>query len=126
MSSEIESHHRLYRSVHPEEFDNGRVSSSAFNPSEEHDYKLSLDRATMTSAKDAFLRQVVAGRKSVGIFGVHCADFSVESIPCLPDPIPGNDSHAVADFGSHGTNARRKKARRLAEIATKHGFDFKP
>jgi hypothetical protein len=115
---------RLMKALHPEDYDNSKINSSAFNPSEEHEFMLSVDRLTLSSPQQTFDRYVQGGRKSIGVCGVHASDFASESIPCNDDPIEGNPSHALADYREHSGNQRRKKARRLAEAARNYGLDF--
>ena len=45
----------LYRQVHPKDCLDGRVASSAFNPSKEHDYELSVAREMKTTPEGAYL-----------------------------------------------------------------------
>ena len=126
MSSPIDSSERLLRNIHPDDFDNGKINSSVFNPSESHDFKLSVDRNGMTTPSDTYNRHLGAGLESIGVCGVHARDFLLESIACAPDPIIGNPAHAFADFSAHGLSQRRKKARRLATTALNYGFDYSP
>lgn len=126
MTSPIDSSERLLRNIHPDEFDNGKIFSAVFNPSESHDFKLSVDRKQMSTPVDTFNRHLSAGLKSIGVCGVHASDFLLESIVCAPDPLVGNSAHAFADFSAHNLSQRRKKARRLASVAFSYGFDYSP
>ncbi|WP_209505727.1 MULTISPECIES: hypothetical protein [unclassified Ruegeria] len=127
MSEEcIPSDERLFHNLHPTDYDNGRVNSSAFNPSENHEYKLSVDRSSIHDAERSFSIFTSRGNKSVGVCGVMCADFSGEEIICFPDEVDDNPAHALADYSPHGVSQRKKKAKRLAKKAGSYGLDFQP
>lgn len=126
MVENFEQEEELFRNIHPLDYDNGRVNSSAFNPSEAHNYMLSIDRASLSAPSDCYNRHIENQLQSVGVFCVLKKDFSEESIPTIPDPIEGNPAHSLADFNSHGVNQRKKKARRLANKASDYGPKFKP
>ena len=126
MSESIASDERLYRNLHPEEYDNGRIDSSAFNPSKAHKFRLSVDRSSMVSAQTSYEVYVGRGKLSAGVCSVLCEDFSLEAIPCTPAPEEDNPAHALADYGGHGTNQRKKKARLIARKAMENGLDHEP
>lgn len=126
MVRELEPEEELFRNIHPLDYDNGRINSSAFNPSEAHDYMLSVDRASLSKPSECYERHVKNQLQSIGVFCVLKKDFSEESIPTRPDPIKENPAHSLADFNSHGLNQRKKKARRLANKALGYGLKFKP
>ena len=126
MSEEIPAAEKLFRNLHPDDYDNGRINSTAFSPSREHDYKLSLDRSAMVSARQSYGMFTARGNKSIGVCGVHKQDFAVESLPCFPDPLPDNAAHALADYNGCSGTQRRKKGKRLAKIALANGMDYEP
>ena len=122
----LDPEEELLRNIHPLDYDNGRINSSAFNPSEAHDLMLSVDRATISAPEECYDRHTANHLESIGVFSVLKRDFSEESIPTNSDPISRNPAHALADFNSHGGNQRKKKARRLAAKAVRYGARFKP
>jgi hypothetical protein len=124
--SSFSASERLLRNLHPFDLDNGRINSSAFNPSESHDFKLSLDRLSLSSAEQTYQRHISLGLSSIAVCGVKVSDFTLEAINCYDDPLPDNSAHVFADFSPFGTGARRKKARRLADKARDYGLDFEP
>lgn len=121
---DFDPHEELFRNIHPLDYDNGRINSSAFNPSEAHNFMLSVDRGSLCRAEDCFRRHLENKLESVGVFFVLKKDFSEESIPTVSDPIEGNVAHALADYNSHGVSQRKKKARRLAGKAVTYGAKF--
>ena len=125
-SEEISGSEKLFRNLHPTDFDNGRVNSTAFNPSANHRFKLSVDRSSLIDAKGAYENLVSSGCDSIGVCSVLRSDFSERGINCFADPIKDNKAHALADFSPFGSGPRRKKARELANIAGLNGFDFQP
>ncbi|WP_309668081.1 hypothetical protein [Tabrizicola sp.] len=117
---------RVVRNLHPLDYDNGRISSSAFNPSASHGFKLSLDRLMLTSANDAYDRHKNSGLATVGVCGVLVEDFNFQSINCFEDKLPTNPAHCFADFSPFGTSDRKRKARELANKSALYGLDYVP
>lgn len=126
MSDVLSGFEILFRNVHPNDFDNGRVNSSCFDPSASHGFKLSLDRGAICTAQNSYERHVAGGLASVGVFGVLCSDFQEQSINCFADPRSINPAHALADYSAFGSGARRKKARKIAEAARRVGIQYSP
>ncbi len=127
MTSEtIPEKEELLRNIHPFDYDNGRINSSAFNPSEAHDFMLSVDQSSLSEPAESYSRHVANNLESIGVFSVLREDFSEESIPTKRDPIDENPAHALADFNSHGVSQRKKKARRLAKKANDYGVKYQP
>lgn len=120
------SEEELLRNIHPIDFDNGRINSSAFNPSVAHDFMLSVDQSSLSAPAESYERHIANNLESIGVFSVLKNDFSEESIPTKRDPIDENPAHALADFNSHGVTQRKKKARRLAVKAVKYGIKYQP
>lgn len=117
---------RLLRNLHPQDFDNGRINSTTFNPSESHDFRLSLDKASVSSAEQTYTRHIGLGLSSVAVCGVHVSDFTLQSVSCYDDPLPDNPAHVLADYSPFGTSARKRIARRLADRAMTYGLDYQP
>ena len=126
MSLGIDHDERLFKNLHPMDYDNGRISSTAFNPSSSHSFKLSVDRGALSSAKESFERHLGNGLVSIGVCGVLAHDFAYLSITCICDPILGNSAHALADFGPFAKGDRKRKARLLANLANEYGWDYTP
>jgi hypothetical protein len=126
MSSMISAEERLLRNIHPNDIDNGRINSSCFDPSVSHGFKLSLDREALCRPEASFIRHTSSGLASVGVYGVQCSDFRVQSIPCFSDPLSSNNAHALADYSAFGSSARKKKARIIADIARNGGPLYSP
>lgn len=126
MSSVVSGDEKLLRNVHPNDVDNGRINSSCFDPSASHGFQLSLDREIFSSPETSYRRHVGLGLASIGVYGVYCADFTTQSIPCYADPKPSNSAHALADYSAFGSNARRKKARIIADAARRGGLLYSP
>lgn len=123
MSDDVES--LLLRNVHPHFYDNGRVGSSAFIPSAEHDYRLSVDYNKLSTAQESLERHTnVFGLQSGGVFGITTNEFDECNVDVVPDPIPLNQAHALADYTkvkSASTAQLKRTGRKLAGIATKRG-----
>lgn len=119
----------LYRQVHPKDFLDGRVASSAFNPSKEHDYEVSVARETKTTPEGAYLHHTERlKRASIGTWAVSVGQARAEQFWSYPDPIPPpqdavpDPAHAIIDFSTVSSSGqRRAKALRLARQATDRG-----
>ena len=118
----------MFRQIHPILYQAGAVASSAFMPTEDDQGQMSVDRESLTSPKASFDLYRENGRQSAAVYGVSVGEFTVEGIPCLPDPLPAteiqkaNAAHAYADYNGIGTNQRRKKAQRLRTVALRRGL----
>lgn len=124
--SSLLANERVVKNLHPQDYDNGRINSLAFNPSKSHDFRLSLDRLSLTTAIEAHNRHKLEGLSTVGVCGVYVADFNFQSINCFEDEIPKNPAHCFADFSSFGPSDRKRKARELANKSASYGLDYFP
>ncbi|MBQ4826789.1 hypothetical protein J4729_19910 [Leisingera sp. HS039] len=113
------------RNIHPHFYDNGRVGSGGFAPTDEHEYCLSVDFASMSSPPESRKRhETVFGLESAAVFGVTEAEFDEHSIECKADPIDLNPAHALADYNEVRLASRsqvKKVARKIAAKANKRG-----
>jgi len=114
----------LFRQVHPSFIDNGEPTSQAFRPTQKDRGKLSVDRSSLTTAKNSFDLFVENGFQSDAVYGLTVGEFNKENINCFPDPLdtnPINPAHASADFSSFGNSDQKKIAKRLKSKATTRG-----
>ena len=118
----------LFRQIHPTQLQGGVLSSAIFVPTPDDDDHLSVDRSSVTSAKESFELFTRNGLSSVAVCGVTVGEFGKEGLPCHPDPLPAtemleaNPAHAYADYtGATGTNKRKKLAQRLRTVAADRG-----
>lgn len=120
---------RLFRQVHPHDFRDGRVVSSAFNPSKDHDYELSVAQETKTTPEGAYLHHTEKLKlASKGTWAVTVGEARAEQLASYPDPIPPpkdavpDPAHTIIDFSPVSTGGLRKaKAALLARKATERG-----
>ena len=118
----------MFRQVHPILHEAGAVASSAFMPTEDDQGQLSVARESLTTPQASFDLYRENGRQSAAVYGVSVGEFTIEGIPCQPDPLPptenlkANPAHAYADYNGIGTNQRRKKAQRLRTAALRRGL----
>jgi hypothetical protein len=119
----------LFHQVHPNDFRDGRVVSSAFNPSKDHDFELSVAQETMTTPEGAYLHHTEKlKRASKGTWAVTVGEARAEQLAVYPDPIPPppdavpDPAHAIIDFRPVSSGGQRKaKAMLLARKATTRG-----
>ncbi len=118
----------MFRQVHPILYQAGAVASSAFMPTEDDQGHLPVDRGSLTTPKASLDLYRANGRQSAAVYGVSVGEFTVEGIPCQPDPVPAtpnlkaNPAHAYADYNGIGTSQRKKKAQRLRTVALRRGL----
>ncbi len=125
MTSPLPSHEVLHRQVHPSFVVAERLSSQAFEPSENDKGKLSVDRSSIWTAAESFEHYTkILGLESCGVWGVSVSEcLEVGTVP-LPDSCPpeqpDNLAHALIDFtGLPSKNSWKKTAKKLAELARK-------
>lgn len=115
----------LLRNVHPHFYDNGRVGSGGFTPTEQHDYQLSVDLDILSSPELSRERhERLFKLASAGVFGVTIGEFEEQDVSCRADPVIGNDAHCVADFNKIKEISKsqvKRVGRKLAAIASTRG-----
>lgn len=122
----------LWRQVHPTQVDDGRLSSSAFIPSQRDEGQLSTSRASKISAQAAFEDYTqVRKRQSFGVCAVSVGEVSGEALRAVDDSeAPSEEElppgHAYVDFrGIDSTNKRKKIGARLRDKAEVRGWHFR-
>jgi hypothetical protein len=122
----------LLRQVHPNNSQEGRPTSAAFEPGDGDEGKLSVSRNSLISPKDAYNRHV-SGKNlpSLGVWGVTNGECTANELSVIPDPIVDSDpipddAHALILFGALGSRARKTKARKLAGLARERGIMYPP
>ncbi len=128
MSNDFENPNEvLFRQIHPSFIQDGKPSSQPFMPSPKDENKLSVDRSTISTARDSFERYTGDGFSSAAVYGMSVGELSRESIPCISDPIKDdpqvsdNPAHALADYSQHNSNQQKLKAKRLKIAALARG-----
>lgn len=98
--SELAKTELLHRQVHPNMIQKGRPSSKIFTPTGKDQGKLSSDRDAIISAKYAYERYLAKKNLTAagGTWGVTVEEFNNVGLPCFPDPVEGNEAHALTDF----------------------------
>ena len=119
----------LFHQVHPNDFRDGRVVSSSFNPSKEHDFELSVARERKTTAEGAYVHHTEKLKlASKGTWAVTVGEARAEQLASYPAPIPPPEdevpdpAHAIIDFSVVSSGGQRRgKASLLARKATERG-----
>jgi len=112
----------LLRQVNPKFFENGQVSSQAFFPFPKDDGKLSVYDSEQISVEDAYHHYTVDQQlASVGVWAVNGAEVAAEGLTYHPDPVVGNEAHAVIDFDARSEKECRKLAKKLRSLAVARG-----
>ena len=117
----------LYRQVSPSWVESdGRISSTAFEPTRKDENRLSVYNGDLISAIDSWRHYTQAlGYMSVGVLDVIVSECVNAGLSAYPDPEPFPE-HAVIDFNRLASRGRRKKAaRRLRDLAVARGWRHK-
>lgn len=118
----VDPEEQLLRQVHPAFVQAGRAGSRAFNPMASHEYKLSMDRGSKTTAATAFARHTKS-HASAGVWAVTVGECDQANIASYDDPLDENQAHAFVDFRPLESNSKRKKA---ATLLARHANDRGP
>jgi len=112
----------LLRQVHPSFFPDGEISSQAFIPFPKDDGKLSVYDGDQATAEASYQHYTVNLKlESVGVWAVNGAEVASVGLAFRPDPVTGNQAHAVIDFGALAEKECRKLAKRLKKLAADRG-----
>lgn len=120
----------MYRHIRSTQLDGGLPQSSAFAPLPKDRNRLSLDRSSMTTARDAYKLFTENGYECARIYGLSIGEFLNENIVCFSDPLPAtatlraNPAHAIADFSPHSRTRQKIIAKRLKRMALARGCLF--
>lgn len=128
----LDSEVLLHRQVHPNWFKNGVVSnqvydvtSQTFNPTANHNLKLSVTNGYKLSPKQSYETHIVKGLQSVGVLTVTGAECDMQSLPYDEDNNPF-DGHSVIDFNGFPTKDRKDKAKVLKKNALERNWTYRP
>lgn len=124
----------LLRQIHPtwiqenevstKAFDPASLSSLAFNPTKQHQFKLSTAHGKMISPEAAWERHTQQlGQKSVGVMAVSVAECQTQELPAIHDRYQFED-HVSVDFNGLSNGQRGRKASALREAAQKRDWQF--
>ncbi|QDU36305.1 hypothetical protein Mal4_05900 [Maioricimonas rarisocia] len=116
----------LYRQVHPDWIQQGRVSSQVFRPTPKDEHKLSVYDGNQIDAQDAWSHYTeTLGHRSAGVLAVTVQECRGQELVVSPDPEPFPE-HALIDFSGHSQSRIRKKAKALRSLADERGWQFGP
>lgn len=112
----------LHRQVHPSHIQDGELTSAAFKPFPKDRERLSVDRDTLSSAKESYLRHTQEKRlESAGTWSVSVEECLDLSLPAIEDPVEidgvSNLAHCLICFDAHSSNQQRRKAKKLRDKA---------
>jgi len=123
----------LYRQVHPSFVRDGRPTSQAFRPTPKDENKLSVARASLTTARAAHeLFTGGLGLASAGTWGLTVGECRQQTLPVRPDPLTSppekvaDPAHAVIDFAGISKSQTEAKGARLARAAVVRGQLYPP
>jgi len=116
----------LLRQVHPSFFSAGELSSQAFFPFPKDDGKLSVYDGDRISAEASYKHYTgILGLQSVGVWAVAGEEITSVTLAYQPDPVAGNESHAIIDFSAIAEKECRKLAKKLKKFAVDRGSQYR-
>jgi hypothetical protein len=115
----------LYRQVHPNFYHKKKPASYVFRPNAADNGHLSVDRSSLTSAKESFERYTQR-LTSAAVYAVSVGEFASQTINCYSHPIidPPNASHALADYSHLSEIEAKTAALQLRNFADARGCCF--
>lgn len=117
----------LFRQIHPQSYQNGRLSTDRFKPQPNDAGFMSVDRSTLTTAEKSHSLYASMGKKSAAVYGLSVAEFLSEALKVYADPIeadgvsPANPAHAVVDYTAFDERKWKNISKRLAVFALARG-----
>lgn len=116
----------LLRQVHPNFFQNGRVTSQAFRPTPKDEQKLSMYNGDQIDPQPAHRHYTeTLDCASIGVLGVTVAECDELNLPAIEDPEPFPE-HVVLDYSAFPKNAIEKIAKLLRVKAETRGWLYGP
>lgn len=116
----------LLRQVHPQFASEGELTSQAFFPFPKDNGKLSVyngDQIIPAQAHAHYVRSL--GFESIGVWGVTCAEVSIEGLKSEASPVENSPCHAHIDFEGRDPKTCRKLAKKLRDAARERGCLFR-
>ena len=106
----------LTRQVHPSQMTEGRPSSRSFTPTDKDEGRLSADRESLLSPREAYERYLQQKQltEAGGTWGVSIQEFASLGLASYADSIPGNSAHVLVDFTSAGDAKKQQAMGKLA------------
>lgn len=102
----------------------GVVSSAAFRPSKDHDYKLSTSHGDLISAEACWERHTQQlGRQSEGVLALNVSECQEQELPVIHDQHNFED-HVSIDFRGNSRKGMEKKASKLRYAAEQRGWQY--
>jgi hypothetical protein len=115
----------LLRQIHPAYVQNGDVSSQAFRPTAEHEFKLSMYNGDLIEAKPSWVHFTTVQRKeSAGVQAVTVSECKAVALRAVESPEIFAE-HCHIDFSSFGSNQIVQKGRLLRDRAATRGWLFR-
>jgi hypothetical protein len=111
---------KLYRQVHPNFFQAGRVTSQAFRPTAKDQGMLSVSRGSMTNPRQAMTLARQRGVRTLGTWSVTVGNAADLELPAYPDPVTDgvpDEAHALIDFSRLSNGEARLCSERLRTVA---------
>ena len=116
-----ESTELLMRQVHPTQMTEGRPSARSFTPTDKDEGRLSVDRESLLSPREAYERYLQRKQltEAGGTWGVSIQEFVSLGLASYADPIPDNSAHVLVDFTSAGDTKKQQILGKLAYAKAK-------
>lgn len=119
----------VYRAVHPDFVQEGRVTSQAYRLSGADGGLLSVRDGRVVSAEEACHRHRAQGRRAAGVAALQVQDYHGHNVRVFEDPCTvaedgfDDDSHALADLRALSPTAAGRLGKKLVRASTVRLFE---
>ena len=116
----------LLRQVHPSFMKGGEPTSQTFNPTREHEYKLSNYDGDQISPETSWRHYTnVLCKSSAGVLGLLVAHYLAQGLTPIPDQQPDFPEHVSVDFAALSRRKREDTAKDLRDLAVINGWLYR-
>ena len=116
----------LHRQIHPKFAPNGEVTSQAFRPTEEHEWKLSVYDGDQITPQASWEHYTSEQKKlSYGVLSVQVSECKAIQLPVIPSPEVFPE-HCDVDFSNLTVKNIERKGKLLRDRAMTRGWQYIP
>jgi hypothetical protein len=116
----------LHRQIHPKFAPNGEVTSQAFRPTEEHEWKLSVYDGDQIAPDASWAHyKSLPGKLTCGVLSVQLGECEALQLPVHASPEVFRE-HCDIDFAGFSGKHIERKGKLLRDKAVMRGWQYRP